>query len=769
MSASPAANITGLTPNGSDQPPLLRRPKPKHADPLRRPMKKKPPRPAGQPPNSVNVGLSKNPIALAGRPAPPQTRVSPAPLSQLDSLKEKTGFTDPASSWKYVDYPVRMTKRALKEQMRIHVARLASKKFVDPRNENEFTRPVRLHRRDPRQRPVGSEGVDTPMNGGEDGDEGDDKERETRDAQRLERERKREADMAQVAPGLHTGSQKKSMYSNKKKTQQFFQKAQTEEQKAISKLRYEEALPWHLEDFDNKQTWVGTYEAALSETHAMLIKGEDNVYRLTPLDKWYKFMAKQQFRILTTEEAEKHMGQKVKEPRWLMETQKALQVKKEEQAVARASKGLFVGRQTMETEDTKFNTFKGDAAVDELDFEEDFADDEENATMDGPDEETKEAEERIKRDQLKANAFDMKDEGLYEKEEQFEKLQKEIARAHGKKVRKALMRREGQNVYDTDSDSNPYSSGESEDSEEEAERLKEEEEERKKKEEEEAEEKKGIPTIKTTGDASGSSTKGSNTPSGRPSKHGNGIKRTNSPTVSEASGNESSRKKQKQQHPSQSTSSSSLLQPRAASSTPKPSTPPVSRPRSPALSTASQPDQAQRKPLSSLNGTSGTAASAALVAKQHKRPRPVGGSGPGGAGSGSDAEAGSGGEMSDGTRKRLKLNPPGSKHATPQASRAQSPEAGVRAAVIGGAGKPRAASPDSSADTALGSRYPSGKPAYSNADQLREFITNDGISLTDLMNRFAPLTKNTKELFRKDVIKVGKFDKDTKKVFPHSK
>lgn len=89
------------------------------------------------------------------------------------------------------------------------------------------------------------------------------------------------------------------------------------------------------------------------------------------------------------------------------------------------------------------------------------------------------------------------------------------------------------------------------------------------------------------------------------------------------------------------------------------------------------PNGPPSRPRSPANGTVGLDANAARLKKPSttrgndlKRPRP------GGAGSGSDGEgAGSGGEMSDASRKKIKLksSQPGSKNVSPGGSRATSP------------------------------------------------------------------------------------------------
>lgn len=344
--------------------------------------------------------------------------------------------------------------------MRHHVARFASKKTVDPSNSNEFVRPVRFQRRDPRAPAFGGGETKHDAVGTGRGDEMDDKERAKQELIKAERDAQREAEMAQVAPSANTGGQKRANVY-KKKTQQIFRNDQTDEQRAESKLRYEEALPWHLEDFEGKQVWVGSYEAALSDTYAMLVHGKDGVFRMVPLQKWYKLTPKNQFKTLTIEEAESRMSQKMKDPRWFMDSQQATKAKENEQENKKATRGLFLGKWERGAGGGGSAAPKvkpEQADPDDLDFDEDrFADDEENVLFEGEDEETKQAEDRIKRDQLQANVFGLKEEKEYEKAEQEEKKEKDAEKKFGKGVKKALMKREKNYIYDSDSADNPYS------------------------------------------------------------------------------------------------------------------------------------------------------------------------------------------------------------------------------------------------------------------------------------------------------------------------
>lgn len=185
---------------------------------------------------------------------------------------------------------------------------------VDPTNQDEFTRPVTLHRRDPRQPPPGREVKEEAPTEEETVD--------TAEAERLaqvkaEREAQRAADNAQKAPVVKDANPKaKQQKEQKKPGLQIHYAPRTEEQKKQAEIRYEEALPWHLEDADGKNVWVGQYEAPLSDCK-VAFKIHNGGFRMIPLEKWYKFQSKRgSFKIMSIEEAEKAMNKKVALGRW---------------------------------------------------------------------------------------------------------------------------------------------------------------------------------------------------------------------------------------------------------------------------------------------------------------------------------------------------------------------------------------------------------------------------------------------------------------------
>ncbi|KKK19484.1 transcription initiation factor IIF subunit alpha [Aspergillus rambellii] len=714
---TPTNDSSLRTPTGSYGAPPMKIRRPRAADPLVRPKRKTVPKPA--PPS----GNGTAPRTFPTRPAPfnPQPEKGKLALPKNDFASN--GFSGPLLSETYVDYPVVTTKRAIREGLKYHIARFAAKRAVDPRDESQFTRPVRLQRRDPRARLHDmntDRGQGAEKLSSEASDRLDEIEREEMEARKVAREKERADNLAQIAPSI--GSAPKRTNVPKQKTQQVSKTDMTPEELARTRIKYEEALPWHLEDFDNKNIWAGNYEAALSETHAVFILDNTGKMTMIPVEKWYRFSAKNQFKALTIEEAEKFMAKKIKDPRWFMEKQQEMAQRKELEQFAKQRK-VYAGKQ---------GTPAGVEGLEagEMDFEEDrFADDEEHDDLFNEDEDAKAAEKRIKQDQLKANVFDLKDEKEYEDEELREKREKEARRVLGKKVRKALQKREKNYDYSSGSDANPYTDEESSD-ESDAEKAKEEE---RKVEEEKNKKDSATPS------------KGNTTPSGRP-KHADPLKkplpgasrkRLGSPNVSDASGTDTSRKKGKNKH--------SSSQP-----TPQPS----SRPMSPAATSSMQAGKKRVRNI--LPGS-------------------------GGPGSDVDGGAGSGGEISEsGKSKKLKLNPLSiiSQGETPQGSRAGSPTPLANKSFSGS----RASSPESLrgrssqfisvisveilfCQNRISTPGPSTVQSFPTPGEIHAAIPPSGILSTDLLKIFRPRIGESRENHRrfiaivKDVGVYGKEDR----------
>lgn len=462
MSASPSGLSNGQTPTPNGGPPQYVR-KSKAADPLR-PRRKPVRRP--NVPHKHPIGLGISAPGPAGRPTS-LNGAAPArvaggyqtPSNGTHNQHLYGGWTNPPPpSGQYQDFPLLTTKRALREGLRYHIARFAApKKDVDPSNQDEFTRPVVLHRRDPKQPPPGKGIKDEDVAAEEPMDS---KEREKQEILKAEKEKQKAADLAQIAPTGNNPSAlaaKKTQAFRNEKTTQVHRLDKTEEQKKASDLRYEEALPWHLEDADNKNTWVGNYEAALSDTNAIFFI-DGATFRMIPLEKWYKFTPKGHFKTFTIEEAEAKMSKKHKESRWVMKTN-------EQQEASRAAQDTRKSLHNLYTVKAESNTFKNVGKrevedIDDVDYDAEdlFQDDDEQATVEpDKDEETKDAQDRIKREQLGANIFDNANEAEVDQELEEEAKEAKKRKELGKSLVKALTKRERNLAYESDSDGNPYS------------------------------------------------------------------------------------------------------------------------------------------------------------------------------------------------------------------------------------------------------------------------------------------------------------------------
>jgi transcription initiation factor TFIIF subunit alpha len=438
-------------------------------------------------------------------------------------------------------FPLVVTRRDLKE-LRYHVMRLQNKTHVDIQDPNQFATPIRLHRRDPRAPPSGAGSHFEDEDTKEDLEET--KERERIEQQREERRKVREENQAKIAP---TGTKKPPAFQ--KKTEQKYRPDDTPEAKKRQLLRYEETLPWHLEDFENRQTWAGTYESEMSETHVMLSTTPQGAIQMAPIERWYRFNVKGKVKP-TGDDLDKVMFKVEAVPGFLRNIEKRAEAREKDALQSRNRYGLSTrvgggaddeGRIRQARTDDGY--IKREADADDIDFnlDEDFADDEEglNGLFEGDEQEVKEAAEKLKRDQLAAALWERNEQKIHEEEER-EKREAEVAKELERGLRKTLVKR-GKLFDFADSDMSDESET---DSETERQRAKEE-------EEKKAAEQKAI----ENGTApSGTSTKGSNTPLGsstpsanKPTDKFKSKKRPNS-EMSEASGNESSRVKKKKKN-----------------------------------------------------------------------------------------------------------------------------------------------------------------------------------------------------------------------------
>ncbi|CAK7226587.1 transcription factor IIF subunit tfg1 [Sporothrix curviconia] len=699
-------------------PHLLRR---KKADPLV--ARKKPvQRPAAAPTTSILSSANRAGITSLSLPSEARTLNTLNAEEEAKKLaafnaqrKANNGWTDPAPA-EYRDFPVVTTKRALREGIRYHVMRFAKAAKggddgaeIDPTNQDDFTRPVSLHRRDPRQpapgRAIKEEPAPPPAPV-----TADDKEAEKAAQLKAEREAQRAIDMAQIAPVIAKDTAaKKPPQQNQKKEKQFqlYFPKNTAEQKKETEIRYEEALPWHLEDADGKNVWVGTYVSALSEANVALVI-DGSAFRMVPLEKFYRFTPKPPFRAYSIEQAEEIMAKKMTAGRWAMRDDE----KRKAQEELEETRKTIGGRARVKLESSTYRSAPRSEKVDhdDIDMEGDeFQDDDENVGLEPEnDEDSKDTRERLRRNHLGANLFGAADEHEVDKEEEEGKAARKTGQL-GKQLRKALAKREAHLEYleyvdsDTNSEKEDFLELSSED---------EDEEDKEKKEDDK--DKDGKDKDKP-GTATGTP-KGSTTPQGKKTsdatgKKGKSLKRPGSPNLSESSGNESSRKKIKKH------ANGGSVKP-SRSSTPLPGQPPRS------------------KIIKSGSTT--------------------------GAGALSDGEA-TGGEMSDGAgtgKRRIKIVGAGAR-STPSGSRASSPNpTALSPGSIPGSPSGRAGSPGSPASRAASPS--AGAGAGSGTMDAQEIIAAlrkipEGITVGGLLKQFGSrIGDGPNQMKRKDWIKLVK-------------
>lgn len=377
-----------------------------------------------------------------GSPAANSPQMSPTPK--------------PAAGGEWNVIPLKACSREELKDTRNHIMRFQTKQDVDI--IKNFTKPVRLHRKDPQniQFHLSREEMDRRRR------EGAAVTETTTEPTYVDEEGNivQPADMSQVAPDGGARRHRRNLF--KRKTKQVHM---MDEKKR--KLRYEEYYPWVIEDYDGKNVFVGSYEAGLSEsTHVLFVFDKDG-FKMVPAEKVYKFTPRNRYATLTLEEAEAKMEKNQSAPRWLMKhmdedggdarfRNSGYSAPVRPLALSQSSSG---SRHRMRTVQGGVSNGR-DSDHDDLDFDEEFADDEEAPIMDGDEEENKLSEKKLKKEMLKAASFenqlDAGDSGddlndLFEVEKS-RKVDKE-----GKKLKKVLNRTQG-GVYDSDDNEqeNPY-------------------------------------------------------------------------------------------------------------------------------------------------------------------------------------------------------------------------------------------------------------------------------------------------------------------------
>ncbi|EEQ40884.1 hypothetical protein CLUG_05012 [Clavispora lusitaniae ATCC 42720] len=356
----------------------------------------------------------------------------------------------PASGGEWNVIPLKACTQAELQDTRNHIIRFQTKQDVDILKN--FMQPVRLHRKDPQniQFHLSREEMDKRRKNGIPAEnQPQEVVYEDEDGNPIQR-----ADMSQVAPDGGARRHRRNLF--KRKTKQVHM---MDEKKR--KLRYEEYYPWVLEDYNGKNVFVGSYEAGSSETTHVLFVFDKDGFKMVPAEKVYKFTPRNRYATLTLEEAEAKMEKNQSAPRWLMK-----HMDEDDMRFRRnGSFGAPVTPSAMSSSSSgsrfRMKTVQGESAGnerdsdhDDLDFDEEFADDEEAPIMDGDEEENKLSEKKIKKEMLKAAHFDGQsdvDDDDDDLNDLFEVEKSRKVDKEGKKLKKVLNKTEG-GVYDSDNE-----------------------------------------------------------------------------------------------------------------------------------------------------------------------------------------------------------------------------------------------------------------------------------------------------------------------------
>ena len=311
------------------------------------------------------------------------------------------------------------------EGTRYNVMRFPSGRPVDP--SKDFSKPVRLSRRDLMETPAEADGINSAMAG-------------------LAASDKQEYS---VAP--HAGIDLPQKKGFAKKTHEVYQ-----QDEAVRQLKQEERYPWILEDFDSKNTYQGTLEGGQASTYVYFKLGADG-FDIIPVNKFYRFASRARYQTLTLDEAEEKMNKRKALPRWFMKSS----IASNESVGGPEAANLPQRQYRMKTTNTQNKQrIKAEEQEEELDYNEDFADDEEQHALVDNEEDNKELEERIKKEMLSANAMGDVDPEVEDEDDATTKARLD---KDGRRVQRFLEKLEKNNMYESDSDSNPYgSSSESE-------------------------------------------------------------------------------------------------------------------------------------------------------------------------------------------------------------------------------------------------------------------------------------------------------------------
>ncbi|CCG83365.1 Transcription initiation factor IIF subunit alpha [Taphrina deformans PYCC 5710] len=378
--------------------------------------------------SSISIRAPKR--KAPARPPPNKSNARPA--------VKKEPIEVPLDTRKWTSYTLR-AGRTLSEDdgTRFNVMRFQAGKAISP--ASDFRRPVKLARRD-----LNELTADQIEEGGEEGEEAS-----AAAAVALAATTAAVPPAAPAKPAYSVaphGGQPLERKQFRKRTHEVYQ-----QDEAVRQLRQEERFPWLLEDEGGKNVYQGSLEGGQGGTYVFLRLTADG-FDVTPVSKFYRFGQRQKYQTMSLDEAEEKMKKHKSLPRWVM---------KDMEDGTRPGTPQDEPQRQYRMKTTSSNqklNIKAEEQEEELDFNEDFADDEEQHGLVDDEEDNKELEERIKKEQLSANALGDADPEVENEADEATKLKLD---KEGRRVQRFLEKLEKNNMYESDSNSNPYGSSSS--------------------------------------------------------------------------------------------------------------------------------------------------------------------------------------------------------------------------------------------------------------------------------------------------------------------
>ncbi|KAI8816175.1 uncharacterized protein EV422DRAFT_547031 [Fimicolochytrium jonesii] len=215
-------------------------------------------------------------------------------------------------------------------------------------------------------------------------------------------------------------------------------------------------FPYLFSDFEGSVQYQGDVQGASEAVYMVMIKKGDRL-QAVPVNKWYKFTPKPKYRTLTSEEANEIIKQQRgrRLDTWYMHKQAKEEEKNAESAEPKVKEEKGYMKKLLGTEEkqTRDRSDRQDLDAAELDYEEEFADDEDIRFGMEDEEDEKEARNRQYGKHGKRTGFLSDDD---DEDEVMEEKKSRTEAAVGKRLKKVLKKVDAADDIKFSDEENPY-------------------------------------------------------------------------------------------------------------------------------------------------------------------------------------------------------------------------------------------------------------------------------------------------------------------------